>query len=169
MAAILSFVTPRTIRDSAVLRLGRAVIDVLWQPAPGPASTAWIRTRYGLLGELANADRIVTSHEVELIGALMHRDRLSTAACEVALAAFDDGRRNRLHAAVLIEELLSSQSADAAMFGQLFDDLLRMALCDGRLRRAERDWLIEVGAKFNMDADGIDARLRGLDAQPAAA
>lgn len=169
MAAILSFVNPRTIRDSAMLRLGRAVIDVLWQSEPDPASVAWIRTRYGLLGELANADRIVTSHEVELVSALMQRDRLSTAACAVALAAFDDGRRNRLHAAALIEQLLRSQPTDATMFGQLFDDLLRMALCDGRLRRAERDWLIDIGSKFNMDAHGIDARLRGLAEQRAAA
>lgn len=147
---------------STLVRFGRAVAEVLWERAPDAATAAMLRARYGLLGQLANADRIVTSHEVAVVTGVMDRDELSNAARAVALDAFEDGRYNRFDAQAAIALLLRAHQSGSPVLNLLLNDAMRLALSDGRLRRVERDWLVSLGASFNTSAEGIDARLRFL-------
>jgi hypothetical protein len=146
----------------ALARFGRAVADVLWERAPDAATAAMLRARYGLLGELANADRIVTSHEVAVVTGVMDRDELSNVARALALDAFEDGRYNRFDSKEAIALLLRAHQSGSPVMNMLLNDAMRLALSDGRLRKVERDWLVVLGASFNTSAEGIDARLRFL-------
>lgn len=148
--------------SSTLARFGRAVAEVLWERAPDAATAAMLRARYGLLGELANADRIVTSHEVAVVSGVMDRDELSNVARAVALDAFEDGRYNRFDAQSAIALLVRAHQSGSPVMNQLLNDAMRLALSDGRLRRVEREWLVALGARINTSAEGIDARLRFL-------
>lgn len=147
-------------RIDLLRRVGRAVGDLLGVAAPDAGQAAVLRAHYGLLGALAAIDHIVTSHEVELVSAVMERDRLSIAARSLALAAFDDGRRRRLDLFDAVADLLDGARAGRADPARVLDDLIALAASDGRIRRSEREWLVTVCACLNMDPEGLDRRMR---------
>jgi hypothetical protein len=150
-------------------RFGRALGDLLGVAEPDARATALLQARYGLLGEVAAVDRIVTSHEVELVGALMDRDGLGLAARAIALSAFEQGRRNRLDTEAAFGALIVAEREEAGLLAGALDDLIAMAAADGRLRRSERCWLLLLCERLNMDAAGLDWRIRQLYPEAAAA
>jgi hypothetical protein len=154
--------------DGLMFRFGRAVGDLLGV-APDAGTATVLRARYGLLGVLAAVDHIVTSHEVELVAALMDRDRLSLAARAIALAAFEDGRGRRLDTLQAVADVLDGARAGRADPARVLDDLIALAASDGRIRRSERGWLLVVCACMNMDGEGLDRRIGGQHRQAVAA
>lgn len=150
-------------------RFGRALGDLLGVAEPDARASALLQARYGLLGEVAAVDRIVTSHEVELVDALMERDGLGLAARAIALTAFETGRRNRLDTEAAFATLIVAERDDAGLLAGTLDDLIAMAAADGRLRRSERCWLLLLCDRLNMDAAGLEWRIRRLFPEAIAA
>lgn len=163
--ATVSSILPRI---DMLRRVGRAVGDLLGV-APDARTASVLRARYGLLGALAAVDHIVTSHEVELVAALMDRDHLSLAERAIAVAAFEDGRRRRIDALQAVADVLEGARCGRADPAQFLDDLIALAASDGRIRRTERGWLLAVCACMNMDHEGFDRRVRELHPEVVAA
>jgi tellurite resistance protein len=151
-----------------ISRFGRVVVDLLGV-APDATTAAVLRARYGLCGILAAVDRIVTSHEVELIAALMDRDRLSLASRAIAVAAFEDGRGRRMDTMQAVADVIAAARDGRADAAQVLDDLIAVAASDGRIRRSERGWLLAICACMNMDGEGLDRRISALHPQAIAA
>jgi len=61
-----------------------------------PKEELLVEVLFGLLGRLASADSIVTSHETEFVNELMDELHLPTRGREVALDWVERGRRRKL-------------------------------------------------------------------------
>jgi hypothetical protein len=115
---------------------------------------------FGLLGALARADSIVTSHETATVNALLEELKLSTRGRELALTAFDRGRRNELSLAGELDRFLAVHPRGSPQAASLFDSLVRLAAADERIRPRERDFLNELTLRLGYDPGLLEDKLR---------
>lgn len=127
-----------------------------------PGEVLKLEVLFGLLGALARADSIVTSHEVEFVNSLMDELKLPLKAREIAMEAFERGRKKLVDVDSELSRFLrihSNQSPDAV---RLYDSLLRLAGADERLRPREREFLTEVTERMGYPATMLDTRLKQM-------
>lgn len=117
---------------------------------------------FGLLGALARADSIVTSHETDFVNSLMDELKLPLRGREVAMDSFERGRKKLLDVGNELARFLSVHPSGSAEALRLYDSLLRLAGADGRLRPREREFLTEVTAAMGYPKDMLDTRLKTI-------
>lgn len=119
---------------------------------------------FGLLGALARADSIVTSHETELVNSLLEELKLSTRGRAMALTAFERGRRNELTLDTELERFLAVYPRGSTQAASLFDSLVRLANADSRIRPREREFLGELTVRMGYDPALLEDKLRASGA-----
>jgi hypothetical protein len=139
--------------------------DMLGGKRPDETQTLNLEVLFGLLGALARADSIVTTHETELIGQLMDELALPTAARSLALEAFERGRSKQLHVGQELFRFLQRFPKGSAEVEQLYETLLRLAAADERIRPREVEFLTEVTRTLGFAPTGLETRLRALGAK----
>ena len=140
--------------------IGSAFGELLGGGRLDPSEQVSIGVLFGLLGLLARADSIVTSHETEMVNGLLEELKLSTRGRELALVAFDRGRRNELALATELDRLFEVHPRGSGQAATLFDALVRLAVADGRIRAREREFLNELTLRLGYDPGLLDDKLR---------
>jgi DnaJ like chaperone protein len=125
-----------------------------------------IEVLFGLLGQLARADSIVTSHEAEFVNDLMDELQLSNPARQVAMEWFERGRQKKIDMATELTRFLAVHPKGSAETGRLFDSLVRLAAADGRVRPREREFLQELTIRLGFEAQTLEARLHAFGPKP---
>jgi tellurite resistance protein len=121
-----------------------------------------IEVLFGLLGLLARADSIVTTHETGFVNALMDELDLPLKGREIANAAFDRGRHRQVTIVGELTRFLGVYRNTTDEATRLYDTLLRLAASDDRLRPQERVFLEEVTTAMGYPLKALDERLSGL-------
>lgn len=115
---------------------------------------------FGLLGALAQADSIVTTHETDFVNTLMDEQDLSTNARRIAKESFDRGRHRQIDPEAEARRVVARFGKGSAQVERLYDALLRLAAADGRIRPRERELLEIVTLALGFEAHALDVRLR---------
>jgi uncharacterized tellurite resistance protein B-like protein len=152
-------------------RVGDRLAEITGARRLDAPTAAAIDRRYTVLGALAAADGIVTSHETDWVNALMDRDDLSVAARAVACAAFDAGRRTRGATDAAILALAGGAACGTGGIARLIDDMVVLAVADERLRPSEIAWMHRFAEALGVEPAFVDARLgrcQGTDVRGAA-
>ena len=152
---------------SVLREIGSAFGELLGGGRLDPAEQVSIGVLFGLLGALARADSIVTSHETVLVNGLLDELKLSSRGRELALVSFDRGRRNELSLASELDRLFEVHPRGSEPAAQLFDALVRLAVADGRIRAREREFLNELTLRLGYDPGLLEEKLRRYGAPPA--
>lgn len=119
-----------------------------------------IEVFFGLLGALAQADSIVTTHETEFVNALMDEQALSTNARRIAKESFDRGRHRQIDGEAEARRLVARFGKGSAQVERLYDALLRLAAADDRIRPREREFLEIVTVALSFEPHALDVRLK---------
>lgn len=143
----------------AVLSGVSSTLGGLFGGAPDAKEEVSIEVLFGLLGLLAKADSIVTSHETELVNGLMVELKLSSRGKRIAHEAFQRGRNNQLTASYELQRFLDVFPKGSPEVAQLYDGLLRLAAADGRIRQVEREFLVDITKRLGYDLKVLDDRL----------
>lgn len=130
-----------------------------------PGQELTVEVLFGLLGALARADSIVTTHEAEFVNALMDELDLPNRGRELAMAAFDAGRQKQLDTAQLVNRFLAVHAKHSAEVDRLYDALLRLAGADGRVRPREREFLDQITRDLGYAPGTLQARLDAMAAK----
>lgn len=117
---------------------------------------------FALLGAMAQADSIVTSHETEFVNDLMDELGLSSHARSIAKDAFDRGRQKKVDSEAEARRLLARFGAKSTQVEQVYDAILRLAAADERLRPRERELLEGITQALGFDAHALTVRLKIL-------
>ena len=123
-----------------------------------------IEVVFGLIGWLAKADGVITSHEAEFANRLMDELDLPTQGRAIANAAFDRGRLRQVDAAQEVARfrLVHPKGSDELI--RLYDTLLRLAAADGRIFARERTALETLTDAFGFPRKALDVRLDAIRA-----
>ena len=124
-----------------------------------------IEVLFSLMGYLARADSIVTSHEAEFVNALMDELDLPNRGRELAMHWFDRGRKREIDLDREMQRFIAVHPKGSAELNHLYDSLLRLAGADGRLRPGERTFLEKITAGLGFSVDALEARLSNLAAK----
>ncbi|MCX7563708.1 TerB family tellurite resistance protein [Xanthomonadaceae bacterium XH05] len=117
-----------------------------------------------LIGYVAKADSIVTSHEGEVFSAVMEELDLPYGGMALASAAFERGKSRQIVIADETARIRALYPAGAPELVQLLDTLVRVALSDGRLFPRERAALEEIGQALGFDIARVNQRIAALGA-----
>lgn len=140
--------------------IGNAVRDFFASSKIDDADRLSLEVLFGLLGALARADSIVTSHETDLVNNLMDELDLTIVARRVAKESFDRGRQNQVDAKAEIGRFLGKYPVGTEEVGKLYDALLRLAAADGRIRPREVEFLELVTVSLGFPAESLKTRLK---------
>lgn len=121
-----------------------------------------IEVAFGLIGWLAKADGIITSHEAEFANRLMDELDLPTRGRAIANAAFDRGRTRQIDAAQEVGRFLQTYPKGSVELNRLYDTLLRLAAADGRIFARERTALETLTDAFGFSRKLLDVRLEAI-------
>jgi DnaJ like chaperone protein len=114
---------------------------------------------FGLIGYLAKADSIITSHEAEFVNSLMNELNLPTQGRARASAAFDNGRLRKIDVKAEAKRFLAVYPKGSNEHNRLFDALLQLAAADGRVFPRERVVLEEITTALGVPSETLAARL----------
>lgn len=121
-----------------------------------------VEVSFGLIGWLAKADGVVTSHEADFANRLMDELGLPTGGKAVAHAAFVRGQQRQIEVGAEIGRFLAVHPKGSPEVGRLYDTLLRLVAADGRVFARERTALETLTDAFGFPRALIDARLEAL-------
>ena len=121
-----------------------------------------VEVLFALLGWLARADSIVTSHEAEFVNGLMDELELPTRGRELAMHWFEKGRKRDIDLDEEMRRFMVAHPKGSEELNHLYDSLLRLAAADGRMRPGERQFLELVTAGLGFSVDALEARLANL-------
>ncbi|MDQ3040204.1 MAG: TerB family tellurite resistance protein [Pseudomonadota bacterium] len=138
------------------------LMDLLGLGKPDPEKHMVIEVFFGLMGYLAKADRLVSSHESNLANVLMDELNLSLAARHIAMEAFDRGMRKDIHVHAELLRFTDVHVAGSPEAVRLHEVLLRLVASDGRLNPNEYDLMKQVGQDLGIPVEALDAKLDGL-------
>jgi DnaJ like chaperone protein len=127
-----------------------------------PGQEVNVEVLFGMMGFLARADSIVTSHEAEFVNALMDELELPTRGRELAMQSFDRGRKREIDLDAEMQRFLVAHPKGTPELNHLYDSLLRLAGADGRLRPGERVFLEKITAGLGFSVSALEARLANL-------
>lgn len=148
---------------SSLLRdMRMALGDLFAGGKADPRDVVMVQVLFGLLGHLARADGIVTSHEAEFVNALMDELTLPLKVRSEAMASFEKGQRRQIELAGEVQRFVETFPPGTEQGGRLYDALLRLAAADGRVRPREREMLQEITIRLGFDAAVLDDRLKRL-------
>lgn len=117
---------------------------------------------FGLIGWLAKADSIITSHEAEFVNKLMDELNLPTQGRAIASAAFDQGRLRKIDVKHEAGRFLGKYPKGTTELNRLFDTLLRLAAIDGRVFARERVALEQLTDALGFSRETLAARLEAI-------
>lgn len=141
--------------------IGSSIGEMITGGRMEPGQELVVDVLFGLLGYLAAADSIVTSHEAEFVNGLMDELNLPTRGREMAMDAFNRGRKRQVTLEQELQRYLGTYPKGSAEVGRLYDSLLRLATADGRIRPGERKFLEKLTEELGFSADALEARLQG--------
>lgn len=121
-----------------------------------------VEVAFGLIGWLAKADSIITSHEADFVNKLMDELNLPTQGKAIASAAFDRGRLRQIDVRQEAQRFLAVYPKGSVELNRLFDTLLRLAAVDGRVFARERVALEEMTAALGFSRETLAARLETI-------
>lgn len=139
--------------------IGLLVGDLLGLGKPDADEQMMIEVIFGLMGYLAKADRLVTSHESNFANTVMDESKMSMAKREIAALAFDRGMRRDIHPNAEILRFTDSHPANSKEVERLYDCLLRLAASDGRLDPREYDTMVEITQNLKLAPTTLDNKL----------
>jgi DnaJ-domain-containing protein 1 len=118
-----------------------------------------VQVSFGLLGYLAGADSIVTTHEAEFANHLMDEMALPANGRDMAQAAFLAGRQRKIDVDAEMKRFLATFNSGSSEVIKLYDALLQLAIADGRVRPTERIFLEKVTKGLGFSPQALAARL----------
>ena len=133
--------------------------DLLGLGKPDPEKQMVIEVFFGLMGYLAKADRLVSSHEANLADGVMDEIDLSLAARRIAMEAFDRGMRKDIHVRAELLRFIDVHPAGSAEAKRLHTVLVRIVASDGRLNPSEYALMQQVGHDLGISDDTLDVKL----------
>jgi len=146
--------------NKGVLRgIGAALGELFHGGKLEPEQEQRVEVWFGLLGYLAGADSIVTSHEAEFANHLMEDMDLPARGRDIAQQAFVAGRQRKIDVDAELTRFLAMPSASSAETGKLYDALLQLAVADGRVRPNERIFLERVSKRLGFSLETLKTRL----------
>ena len=126
-----------------------------------------IEVVFGLIGWLAKADGVITSHEAEFANRLMDELELPTQGRAIANASFDRGRLRQVNAAQEVRRFMQVHPKGSDELLRLYNTLLRLAAADGRVFARERTALETLTDAFGFPRKALDVRLEAIRAAAA--
>ncbi|MEO6155929.1 MAG: TerB family tellurite resistance protein [Thermomonas sp.] len=133
--------------------------DLLGLGKPDPEKQMVIEVFFGMMGYLAKADRLVSSHESNLANSLMDEIDLSLAARRIAMEAFDRGMRKDIHINAELLRFTDVHPPGSPEAKRLHNVLVRLVASDGRLNPGEYDLMKQVGQDLGIPIGTLDAQL----------
>ena len=133
--------------------------DLLGLGKPDAEQQMIIEVFFGLMGYLAKADRLVSSHESNLANSLMDEIDLSLAARRIAMEAFDRGMRKDIHINAELLRFTDVHEAGSSEAERLHSVLVRLIASDGRLNPGEYELMKQVGDDLGIPVEALDAKL----------
>lgn len=121
-----------------------------------------VEVAFGLIGWLAKADSIITSHEADFVNQLMNELELPTQGRAIASAAFDRGRLRKIDVQEEAKRFLSVYPRGTVELNRLFDTLLRLAAIDGRVFAREKVALEQLTAALGFSQETLTLRLEAI-------
>ena len=121
-----------------------------------------VEVAFGLIGWLAKADSIITSHEAEFVNKLMDELNLPTQGRAIANAAFDRGRLRQIDVRTEAQRFLDLYPKGSVELNRLYDTLLRLAAVDGRVFARERVALEELTSALGFSKETLAMRLEAI-------
>ncbi len=126
-----------------------------------------LEVAFGLIGWLAKADGVVTSHEAEFANRLVEELKLPIKGKAIAQAAFLRGQHRKIDVAAEVTRFLAQHPNGSPEIGRLYDTLLRLVASDGRVFNRERVALETLTDAFRLPRSVIDARLAVIRGEAA--
>lgn len=142
--------------------LSRSLGELFGNSQARDRNAVTVEVLFGLMGLLARADSIVTSHETELVNSLMDDLQLSMRDRQRAFEAFERGRKNECTLAAEMQRFLAQHPKGTPEAARLFDCLVRLAAADERVRPRERAFLEEMAVYLGYDPKTLEERLQHL-------
>jgi DnaJ like chaperone protein len=125
-----------------------------------------VEVAFALIGYVAKADSIVTSHEADFVNELMNELNLPTQGRAIASASFDRGKSRQLNVQQEAERFMAVYPKGSTELNRLFDTLLRLAASDGRIFPRERKVLEEITSALGFSIETLNARLEAVTGTP---
>jgi DnaJ like chaperone protein len=117
---------------------------------------------FGMIGWLAKADSIITSHEAEFVNGLMDELNLPTQGRAIASAAFDRGRLRKIDIKQEAQRFLAVYPKGSPELFRLYDTLLRLAAVDGRVFAREKVALEQITDALGFSRETLAGRLEAI-------
>jgi hypothetical protein len=121
-----------------------------------------VEVAFGLIGWLAKADSIITSHEAEFVNRLMDELNLPTQGRAIASAAFDQGRLRKIDVNQEAQRFMAKYPRGSVELNRLYDTLLRLAAVDGRVFARERTALEQLTTALGFSQETLKLRLETI-------
>ncbi len=135
------------------------LVDMLGLGKPDTDEQMLIEVFFGLMGYLAKADRLVSSHESNLADTVMNELDLSMAGRELAMAAFSRGMHRNVNVVAELLRFTDVHGAGSEKAEHLYDVLLRLAAADSRLDPREHETMQQVTKCLGMPASTLENKL----------
>lgn len=145
--------------SGALLDIRLLLADLLGLGKPDPEKQMVIEVFFGMMGYLAKADRLVSSHESNLANRLMDEINLSLAARRIAMEAFDRGMRKDIHIDAELLRFTDVHKPGSSEAERLHNVLVRLVASDGRLNPGEYGLMKQVGEDLGIRVETLDAKL----------
>ena len=133
--------------------------DLLGLGKPDEDTQMVIEVIFGLMGYLAKADRLVSSHESNLANQIMDETDLSMTARRIAMEAFERGMLRNINVHAELLRFVDAHPAGSEPAERLYNALLRLATSDGRLDPREYETMVQVTRDLGLPAITLDNRL----------
>ena len=133
--------------------------DLLGLGKPDEDTQMMIEVIFGLMGYMAKADRLVSSHESNLANQIMDETDLSMTARRIAMEAFERGMLRNINVHGELLRFVDAHPAGSEPAERLYDALLRLATSDGRLDPREYETMVQVTRDLGLPAVTLDNRL----------
>lgn len=145
--------------SGALLDIRLLLADLLGLGKPDAENQMVIEVFFGLMGYLAKADRLVSSHESNLANGLMDEINLSLAARRIAMESFDRGMRKDIHIDAELLRFTDVHKAGSSEAQRLHNVLVRLVASDGRLNPGEYELMKQIGDDLGVPVETLDATL----------
>ncbi len=145
--------------SGALLDIRLLLADLLGLGKPDPEKQMVIEVFFGMMGYLAKADRLVSSHESNLANLVMDEINLSLAARRIAMDAFDRGMRKDIHIHAELLRFTDVHAAGSPEAERLHNVLVRLVASDGRLNPGEYELMKQIGNDLGIRVEALDTKL----------
>lgn len=139
--------------------IGLLLSDLLGLGKPDEDTKMVIEVIFGLMGYLAKADRLVSSHESNLANTVMDEIDLSMSGRRIAMEAFERGMTRNINVHAELLRFSDAHPSGTEPANRLYDVLLRLAAADGRLDPREYEAMVQITQALNLPAATLDNKL----------